>query len=295
MPLPDPSRVLLAVQHRCCQGFKTSPADAAGTAPLRVVVGVVPGGRALVDAAGEPHPSCTLSTCTDPTPPTPPGIPFKSVSAVRASPHDGRAIGAALDENADPIKAANLALKVALHMNESLLKVEVQPIKRLQLAATKPGIQRGSPHRPIAERKRCYQGRRLTRPRHAFSTPPKRRQREPQRQIHTDLAAIKRPPVDRPQRKHSVPDSARRTPLPNHPISEILNLVPSNARKTHIGERGKHPPTQIPLITASGRRLVRRPRTRTNKPRLRRRHPLLRSLANRQRLGARIVCLRTAA
>ena len=27
-------------------------------------------------------------------------------------PHDGRAVGAALDENADPIKAANLALKV---------------------------------------------------------------------------------------------------------------------------------------------------------------------------------------
>ncbi len=170
-----------------------------------------------------------------------------------------------------------------LHMNESLLKIEVQPIKRLQLAATKPGIQRGSPHRPIAERKRRYQGRRLTRSWHAFSTRPKRRQRKPQRRVHADLAAIKRPPVDRPQRKHSVPDSARRTPLPNHPISEILNLVPSNARKTHIGERGKHPPTQIPLITAKRRRLVRRPRTRTNKTRLRRRHPLLRSLANRQR------------
>ena len=91
-------------------------------------------------------------------------------------------------------------------------------------------------------------------------------------------------PADRsPATEARVPDSARRTPLPNHPVSEILNLVPRQARETYVGERGKHTPTQIPLITAKRRRLIRRPRTRTNKTRLRRSHPLLRSLANRHR------------
>ena len=118
---------------------------------------------------------------------------------------------------------------------------------------------------------------------HAFSTPPKRRQREPQRRIHTDLAAVKRPPVDRPQRKHRIPDSARRTPLPHHPVSEILNLVPRQARRDGRRRTREAPADADPAdnceaqtaYTASPNAYEQAPPS----PR----PPLLCSLANRQR------------
>ena len=51
-------------------------------------------------------------------------------------------------------------------MNHSGFQVDVRPVERLQLAATKPRIQGSRPYRPITKRDGRDQRRRLRRPRH---------------------------------------------------------------------------------------------------------------------------------